>query len=285
MRFLLAYPGIRALGRRSAVHPWQRLLGPRGGSVCRRRIILHRARQAGVALLAAVLSSCSDSGVEPQSFLFTFDTDAEGWETGFADYPIGASAEEQGAIDAFFELEGAHAAMPPPLDSADGAVRLSGNNHSDALFMFLKRRVTGLVPDTRYQLELSTIIATNVPRGCFGIGGSPGESVHVKGGATTIEPMRLSNGSLPPDWVMNVDKGGQADGGADAQVIGDFANSKECDSSDYTYELKTLSNRALAPFHVTTDANGEAWLLLGTDSGFEGTTTIYYTEVEAMFLR
>ncbi|HEX2139201.1 MAG TPA: hypothetical protein VHG33_05770 [Woeseiaceae bacterium] len=151
--------------------------------------------------------------------------------------------------------------------------------------MFLKRRVGGLAPDTLYQLELRVVFATNVPSGCFGIGGSPGESVYVKGGATAIEPLRVPDEtSGHARWVMNVDKGIQSRGGSDAQVLGTFANWKDCESSDFSYALKQVSNLQLPAFDVTTDGNGDAWLLLGTDSGFEGPTTIYYTEVEAIFI-
>ncbi|MGH8496928.1 MAG: hypothetical protein ACREVN_12425 [Gammaproteobacteria bacterium] len=248
---------------------------------------LHFARSAIVGA-AFALAGCGGDGSDPLEstvFHFTFDGDLEGWEAGFADYPRGASEAEQRAFDEFFELDSGHAFLPQPLNTADGALMLSGNNHSDALFMFLKRRIEGLDPDTSYQLELQAEIATNVPRGCFGIGGSPGDSVFIKGGAIAVEPTRVPEAPDETFWVMNVDKGGQADGGTDAQVLGDFANSKDCDSGDFSYELKNLSNLSLPAFRVTTDQDGVVWLLLGTDSGFEGTTTIFYTEIEAMFLR
>jgi hypothetical protein len=151
--------------------------------------------------------------------------------------------------------------------------------------MFLKRRVSGLAPDTAYRVELRVVFATDAPKGCAGIGGSPGESVFVKGGASGIEPLRVMDGTAGhATWIMNVDKGNQANGGTDAQVLGDFANSGDCESSDFSYELKELSNLELPALNVTTDASGDVWLLLGTDSGFEGTTTIYYTEIEAIFV-
>jgi hypothetical protein len=239
---------------------------------------------AAVAFAAA--AGCSgSSGPSSERFHFSFDESLEGWTVGFADYPAGTSDPEQQAIDEFYELDGGHARLPEPLDTRDGAVMLTGNNHSDDLFMFLKRRVGGLAPDTAYQLELRTVFATDVPRGCVGVGGSPGEGVFVKGGATGIEPLRVSDdASGHRVWIMNIDKDEQAVGGTDAVVLGDFANSKDCDSADFSYELKELSNLALPAFSITTDANGEAWILLGTDSGFESTTTIYDTEIEAIFV-
>jgi hypothetical protein len=244
------------------------------------------ATRALLAMAALAVVGCGGSSdPSPQHFQFTFAEDLEDWTVGFADYPAGTSDAEQQAIDEFYELDGRHARLPQPLDTGDGAVLLTGNNHSDDLFMFLKRRVSGLAPDTAYRVELRVVFATDAPKGCAGIGGSPGESVFVKGGASGIEPLRVMDGTAGhATWIMNVDKGNQANGGTDAQVLGDFANLEDCDSSDFSYELKELSNLELPAFEVTTDDNGDVWLLLGTDSGFEGTTTIYYTEIEAIFV-
>jgi hypothetical protein len=51
-------------------------------------------------------------------------------------------------------------------------------------------------------------------------------------------------------------------------VVGDFSN----DTVESVYTLKTVENDL--PFESTTNETGELWLLVGTDSGFEGTTTI-----------
>ncbi|MGH8196228.1 MAG: hypothetical protein ACREQ8_17800, partial [Woeseiaceae bacterium] len=138
-------------------------------------------------------------------------------------------------------------------------------------------------PETTYQLDLRVEIASNAPSGCFGVGGSPGEGVFIKGGAVAIEPVRVAD-AMGNNWIMNIDKGEQANGGVDAQVLGDFANSKDCALGDFSYELKTLSNLEQAEFFVTADPLGEAWLIVGTDSGHEGTTSIFYTEIDAMFI-
>jgi hypothetical protein len=58
------------------------------------------------------------------------------------------------------------------------------------------------------------------------------------------------------------------------QLTGDIANTKLC--PDETYQLKTLT---LTGFSVTSDASGRLWIVLGTDSGFEGTTALYYDRI------
>jgi hypothetical protein len=34
---------------------------------------------------------------------------------------------------------------------------------------------------------------------------------------------------------------------------------------------------------VRTDSNGRAWVFVGTDSGYEGVQTLYYTKIKLFF--
>ncbi|MBS4021343.1 MAG: hypothetical protein KGZ79_02820 [Dethiobacter sp.] len=75
-----------------------------------------------------------------------------------------------------------------------------------------------------------------------------------------------------------MDKGGQSEGGKNAIVVGDAA---KLENEEFgVYELKTLNN-AGEPLEITSDADGNLWLFVGTDSGFEGKTVLYYTSVKA----
>jgi hypothetical protein len=73
---------------------------------------------------------------------------------------------------------------------------------------------------------------------------------------------------------MNLDKGNQQIGGNDMKKIGDFSNGTDL----YTYKLKTL--KTISPLNIKSNSNGEIWLIIGTDSGFESTTTIYYNLIK-----
>ena len=53
--------------------------------------------------------------------------------------------------------------------------------------------------------------------------------------------------------------------------------------SDDLYTLKTVTSDN--PISITTDNNGQLWLIVGTDSGFEGNTTIYYNKITAVLDR
>ncbi len=197
-------------------------------------------------------------------FTYNFTTNTEGWTGDFADYPEG---EEE-----TYELEFSHSFLPAPLDNTQGSLRLSGTNHSDDLFMFVKREVTGLLPNREYLFNIEVEFATDVAEGMAGIGGSPGESVYIKAGATPTEPEKQQD---EEGWYrLDIDKGNQSQGGEDMIVVGDFANGTD----QNVYTLKTVSNSA--PFHATTSNQGTLWLLFGTDSGFEGRTTLYINRIE-----
>ncbi len=201
---------------------------------------------------------------------FSFANGFDGWEASYSDYTQGVGMEP---IIGFIS---GHEQLPAPLDNTSG-VFLEGHNRSDDLFMYMTRGVAGLVPDTDYTVELSITFASNVPPGCFGIGGSPGESVYIKGGATGMTP---ANVVISGDYVTtNFDHGDQSQEGLNALLLGDFAHGGgTCENG--VYQLATLSTggRSLT---VRTNASGELWLILGTDSGFEGLTRIYYLEGSA----
>ena len=76
---------------------------------------------------------------------------------------------------------------------------------------------------------------------------------------------------------MNLDAGNQSSGGRDAIVLGHIGV-----PTGGAYLAKDLNSGATA-FTVTTDATGSAWLLVGTDSGYEGRTILYYSRIEAVF--
>jgi hypothetical protein len=219
------------------------------------------------AVLVIALASCRDAIVEPplvKMFEWSFDNDAEGWAGGFADYPSG---EEE-----FYELFFSWNNLPAPLDTTQGALMITGSNRSDDLFMYVTRKVTGLVPATVYNISFTVEFASNVPDGMIGIGGSPGESVYLKVGATTEQPGRVIDDM---GWFrMDIDKGNQSQGGANMIVVGDFSN--DTDKEEYTLKRVMNDNQG---FSVLSNDAGELWITVGTDSGFEGATTIFYNYI------
>ena len=140
-----------------------------------------------------------------------FEDGAEGWTAGFADLPVDFGPS-------IYELDSGHRPLPDGLDG--NGFYMQGHNRSDDLFLFYKRQVDGLEPDAEYAAVHTLDLATNVPAGLVGIGGTPGEE----------------------------------------------------------YRIKTLDNSA-SPVKVTADGEGRLWLIVGTDSGFEGLSAFYCSRI------
>ncbi|MCY3910233.1 MAG: hypothetical protein OXF99_01890 [bacterium] len=172
---------------------------------------------------------------------------------------------------AIYELDSRYRALPDGLEGS--GIYIQGHNRSDDLFMYLKRQVEGLEPSAVYTVSASIDLASNVALAMVGIGGSPGESVFVKAGASTVEP-EAETGSNN-HWRMNIDKGNQSTGGSAMKVIGNVANP---DVLGDEYRIKTLASGPEL-LSVEADDQGRAWLIVGTDSGFEGLTTLYYDRI------
>ena len=224
---------------------------------------------AAVVLVAVVLlepSTVMAQDASTAKFTYLFNSDAEGWMAGFADLPVDHDQQ-------FFELDSVHRQLPDGLHQSRGMF-MQGHNRSADLFMYLKRRVDGLQPNTTYDVSVSLDLATNVQAGLFGIGSAPGEGVFSQGRERRRSNPRLSEGDNR-HLRMNIDKGNQSQGGEDMVVIGNVAHSEVTGSE---HRLKTLDN-AGQPLSVETDGNGRVWLIVGTDSGFEGLTAIYYARI------
>lgn len=227
-----------------------------------------------LAMVSATLVACGDTaGISDASYDLTFDfaNDYQGWVAGFADYPVGKETE--------WAIGASLASLPAPLDGSRKGILLSGQNHSDDLFMYVTRGITGLLPNATYDARFRITLATNAPKNCLGIGGAPGESVVLKVGATSTEPQRVVDAAQY--YRANFDHGAQLAGGRDATPVGNIATSNS-NCTVLIYALKEFDSGA-TPITISTDASGRLWLVVGVDSGFEGTTSVYITSVRVAF--
>jgi hypothetical protein len=188
-----------------------------------------------------------------------FRTGGKGWLPGFADYSL-----KNGDLRMVAEQrkEGFY---------------LQSMNRSDDLFMYLKKEIRqedGLEPNHDYLVAFDIRFASNTPTGCVGVGGSPGDSVYLKAGATTDEPVTTLQGT---EVHLTSDKGQQSNGGRDAGVVSTIANGTTCEGADHPY-IRVRKQYA-HPTPVHTDERGSLWLMLGTDSGYEGLTGLYIESV------
>jgi len=249
------------------------LLSPRNVFDSRQTLFVFRRLTVTLAVFISFTISCFAQGTPTTiSVSFDFRNGALGWQAGFADYP--PTTDKNG----FYQLLAEVRTLPPELGVNGTGLYIQGNNHSDDLFMFIKRRLNsddGIVAGQTYQITYTLVFASSVQSGCVGVGGSP--AVTLKAGASPAEPIALFDSSPLISWLrMNVGKDPNQ-GNIAASPTGTIANGIPCGSGQNSYVSiqRTHQHTSL----VNANAKGELWLLIGTDSGFEGLTALYYQRI------
>ncbi len=164
--------------------------------------------------------------------------------------------------------------LPAPLDQSRMSMKIEGRNLSDNMFMFMKKKISGLDPSQTYSVTYEITLASNYPTNSVGIGGSPATSVFLKAGASPEEPVKFVKDDF---YQINLDKGVQSQGGTQMHVLGHVG------AGDDIKEYKIIERSdPVNPVTVKPNASGDLWLVVGTDSGFEGKTFLYYDRIEAL---
>ncbi len=225
----------------------------------------------GSAGIGGAAGTAGSGGGPPQTVTLDFDFNQglQGWSAGFADYA-------DGMMD--LQLDSGSRTLPTELGSGKGFM-IQGHNRSDDLYMFIKRSVgpeVGLRSYVKYHGTIRVEFASNAQKGCVGVGGAPGESVFLKYGTTPTNPIPVLTGGV---WRMNVDKGDQGNAGPVGTLAGDIANSQDCDGNP---SFESLTRTRVLDVDQQADKNGVLWILIGTDSGYEGFTQLYYRTVHAV---
>jgi hypothetical protein len=221
-----------------------------------------------------LLTVCCGCNLEEKNesalMIFTKDYDFhEGeheWSAGFADYP---AAPEDSSL---FELRHAYT---EPVDSklTKRSVMLSGRNVNRDLFMYLKKKIDNLQPNTEYTITFSVELASDLN----GLLSASGGAVYLKAGASHMEPKSLIEAG---SYILNIDKGNAGSGGEDMISLGDIFT----ESGNTGYALINRNNTmANSRYVARTNSNGELWLIIGTDASCEGTTRVFYTRIKVVF--
>lgn len=174
---------------------------------------------------------------------------------------------------------------------------LQGDNHSDDLDMFLVRKFTmkdGLQPHTRYQMKVTVDLAGDAPSGAFGAGGAPELTLNAVV-VSDFDPTKYridENQDVrhpKTNWMNNSHAHAEVGTNAVCTVPEESSElelniRRPCPADlKIPFELKKgLPSRTI---EVTTNSQGEFWLMIGGHSGFESFTGIYYTRVQVDFLR
>lgn len=229
-----------------------------------------------LALTACSNSDSTDTSQPTYITQFTADLSqsSDGWQSGFADYPVDKEAE--------WELTATPNQEFTLIDNAKAkGFYLHSSNRSDDTQMFIAKRIDNLKPNTFYEVDFDVQIATNINDQCAGIGGAP-HAVTVKAGLSQEEPETALDSQK--HYRLNLDFGQQVLGGLDGISLGNIAAPElpDCNPGSELYTYKQLTNTT-QKFEVNSNDTGSLWLTLLTDSGFEGITSIYFTSAKIKF--
>ena len=190
-----------------------------------------------------------------------------------SDYPI--SLEE----DINFKLAADQVTNSFTLAESIGLNISGGNPHGD-LFYYFSRKVSGLQPLKKYRLDFEFLIyaqlADNKTK-------DSSEDLFLKIGAVDYQPEleEVLWRNAENYKTLNLDKGEyNSDGGQDMLNVGSI--------SQYTSQFPEVisGNTFDKSFEVSSNKDGDVWILIGVDSGIKGNLTfgmealtVYYRKV------
>ena len=198
----------------------------------------------------------------PVSFRFDFEAEKESFIPVFADY------HDDGSNFESYTMKSSYGEIP---GLGSKGLYIASTNRSDDIFMGYFKCISGLERSREYNVSLSFSLATNVAPGQMGVGGAPGESVFVKAGTCESSP-NVERDSLGAFRFTNVDIGKQSQGGLNLSVVGDMAKPEDAPEG-FVFKEFSVKCRAV------TNSLGELYIMIGTDSGFEGFTEYYLDNI------
>lgn len=214
-----------------------------------------------LAMGTLLLTLCANLTYARELF-YDFSTGTHGWNAVFTDLPV---PDDQ--LGGRFELDWGIREVPLDEKAPRSGFMLSGINYSDDLGMYIVRALgpsDGIEPGRKYRVTIQTQFASNAATGCFGVGGAPGESVALQLGVTPNAPTR----------TIDEENHYRLTSREERFASGNIANGIPCpdEPSSTPYVLLTRNNTLQA----RADSSGRLWLHVGTESGFEGRTQIYF---------
>ena len=185
-------------------------------------------------------------------------------EKFFSDYPVGE--------ESFFELELSNAFFPSHLDQSIKSLKISGNNHSDDLFSAIYRKFDNLQPDKAYSVTFDIDLASKTPIGGVGAGGDP--NLFIGAGGMNYQPVNSIDNlnNYRPNFISKIQSGQSNEV---FQIIGNIGVSTTIPTPYTIINRNNIGN----PIILKSDSQGQIWLMIAIDSGFEATTTLYFKSI------
>jgi hypothetical protein len=212
----------------------------------------------------------SGDDLDDLTFNFVNTNSTRGWVGAISDY----NRRDEDNLERHAES----AALPSSLGATGNGLFLSSRNVSDDVFNFVKRKVDKLNPNTEYVARFSVTFASDTPTGMIDLGGRPADDVFLKVGGSTAEPVPV--GKKGGNVRVNLDKGSDNDkSGRDMTVLSTVGNGALVSNQSPGKTFRSVTRTAYHSNAIRTDAQGNLWLVLGTDSDFNGTTGIYIQSI------
>ncbi|TKT91499.1 hypothetical protein [Dyadobacter frigoris] len=215
----------------------------------------------GSLILSVFLVACKGGNdtLPIKFFESTFQQNTEDWTGDAALFKNG----QQDTI-AFSIKQGK---IPGATDSTSRGLGVSGKNTGDSLFLFIKKKITGLDPALTYKVAYEINIGTSYPDTV----GSAGRLIFIKAGASPNEPVKeLANNY----YNVSIEKGSLSKSGTEMFYLGTAGNG--LDSVAYRSIVRTNANLAV---EVKPNAAGEIWLCVGAETSYKGLIQLYYDRI------
>jgi len=214
-----------------------------------------------LAISAGFLAvSCMDDkflSPEKKVVEYYFQDNFQGWVPGFSGYP--ENAEQN------FKLSYQHSISPLSLKELNKCIHLSGLNKNQDLFVFMKRPLGNLNPNTTYlvSFKLETSGSLDLP------------DLNIKAGAISIEPRLVIMEGNDGSFVrISIDKGSGASDGEQMKSLGSKTEILRNDS----FKLIQSDNEA-APVEVRSNEFGEVWLIIGAEAGSHESVNMFINSI------
>lgn len=231
-------------------------------------------RRTNRILLLAVLSLCAcmgsdgfEQGNVRYSF-FDFSDGLQNWKAGFAGHSITSRQDES------FDVS--HSRLPA-LFNESKALEIKGKNQGDTLFMFIKRQIHGLDPNTQYQLDCEVRLISEL---LTDTDNNQDIEVFFKYGSSVLEPQVAENEERGK-FELSLDAMGSQESGGVLKYV-----QKINPPVSRQTPGEQIINSFNVPIRARTDAEGKLWVLMGTEllsqvemAFYYNTIVIYYTRL------
>lgn len=230
-----------------------------------------------ILLYLVTLSGCAQSSQpapdkdmknDPSSLSFDYDFEENmhGWTSGF-------SGISEHYLSKGYDMNFTHGDYTY-MDTTNKGIYLAGNNLESDLFMYTMKKFgkpDGLSPLTAYAVHLRFDAISTMPTH---IDDDPEKQIYVKAGVVNVLPEpELTVENNENFYRVNLDKGEPSADGNDLSTLGSVAIGS---SHEQIYGQKAFEKT----FYVSTNNLGELWVVIGTDTSREGSSSIYIDNVQ-----